>query len=187
MPPPTSKACAFRWTTAANYEGADAAIKIAQRQGTGMRSSAWIATARPAKTRRTSSPGDRRSALKYLLRQMTEIRDGHRRNANGHGQVIKPYTTTSWWRFRLPVEPGDAGFHVQAEGRRRQEEVKQRLLPLLPAACPSNPSSIRRIHPGATRQRAARWKNRTKIVGGLTLIALIAMVAAYFAPIWWVS
>ena len=30
-------------------------------------------------------------------------------------------------------------------------------------------------------------EKQNKIIGGLTLIALIAMVAAYFAPIWWVS
>jgi hypothetical protein len=30
-------------------------------------------------------------------------------------------------------------------------------------------------------------EKQNKIVGGLTLIALIALVAAYFAPIWWVS
>ena len=30
-------------------------------------------------------------------------------------------------------------------------------------------------------------KKQNTIVGGLTLIALIALVAAYFAPIWWVS
>lgn len=28
---------------------------------------------------------------------------------------------------------------------------------------------------------------QNKIIGGLTLIALIALIAAYFAPIWWVS
>ena len=28
---------------------------------------------------------------------------------------------------------------------------------------------------------------QNKIVGGLTLVALIAMVTAFFAPIWWVS
>jgi hypothetical protein len=30
-------------------------------------------------------------------------------------------------------------------------------------------------------------KNSNAAVGGLTLIALVAMIAAYFAPIWWVS
>ncbi|MBU0751331.1 MAG: hypothetical protein KJ787_09075 [Gammaproteobacteria bacterium] len=30
-------------------------------------------------------------------------------------------------------------------------------------------------------------KNTNVAVGGLTLIALVAMIAAYFAPIWWVS
>jgi small-conductance mechanosensitive channel len=30
-------------------------------------------------------------------------------------------------------------------------------------------------------------KNPNAAVGGLTLIALVAMIAAYFAPIWWVS
>jgi hypothetical protein len=28
---------------------------------------------------------------------------------------------------------------------------------------------------------------QNKLIGGLTLIALVAMIAAYFAPIWWVS
>ena len=28
---------------------------------------------------------------------------------------------------------------------------------------------------------------QNKIIGGLTLVALVALVAAYFAPIWWVS
>ena len=50
---------------------------------------------------------------KYLLRQMTEIRDGKRRNANPDMvKVIKPYTNDNWWPFRLPVQPGDAGQHV---------------------------------------------------------------------------
>ena len=30
-------------------------------------------------------------------------------------------------------------------------------------------------------------KNPNLLIGGLTLIALVAMIAAYFAPIWWVS
>ena len=30
-------------------------------------------------------------------------------------------------------------------------------------------------------------EKQNRIVGGLTMVALIAMVAAYFAPIWWVS
>ncbi len=30
-------------------------------------------------------------------------------------------------------------------------------------------------------------EKQTRIVGGLTMVAMIAMVAAYFAPIWWVS
>ena len=30
-------------------------------------------------------------------------------------------------------------------------------------------------------------KNPNVAIGGLTLIALVAMIAAYFAPIWWVS
>ena len=30
-------------------------------------------------------------------------------------------------------------------------------------------------------------EKQNKIVGGLTMIALIALIAAYFAPIWWVS
>ena len=30
-------------------------------------------------------------------------------------------------------------------------------------------------------------EKQNKIIGGLTLISLICLVAAYFAPIWWVS
>lgn len=30
-------------------------------------------------------------------------------------------------------------------------------------------------------------KNPNLLIGGLTLVALVAMIAAYFAPIWWVS
>ena len=30
-------------------------------------------------------------------------------------------------------------------------------------------------------------EKQNKIVGGLTLISLICLVVAYFAPIWWVS
>ena len=30
-------------------------------------------------------------------------------------------------------------------------------------------------------------EKQNKIVGGLTFIALVCLVAAYFAPIWWVS
>jgi hypothetical protein len=36
---------------------------------------------------------------------MTEIRDGHRRNANPDMvKIIKPYTNASWLRFR-PTRP----------------------------------------------------------------------------------
>jgi hypothetical protein len=38
----------------------------------------------------------------------------------------------------------------------------------------------------STKQRINMQANN-KVIGGLTLIALVAMVAAYFAPIWWVS
>ncbi len=30
-------------------------------------------------------------------------------------------------------------------------------------------------------------KNQNTLIGGLTLLAMVAMIAAYFAPIWWVS
>ena len=30
-------------------------------------------------------------------------------------------------------------------------------------------------------------EKQNKIIGGLTFVALVALVAAYFAPIWWVS
>jgi hypothetical protein len=33
----------------------------------------------------------------------------------------------------------------------------------------------------------AQNNKQNKLIGGLTLIALVAMIAAYFAPIWWVS
>ncbi len=36
-------------------------------------------------------------------------------------------------------------------------------------------------------ERAANMDKQNKIVGGLSLIALIALIAAYFVPIWWVS
>jgi hypothetical protein len=39
---------------------------------------------------------------------------------------------------------------------------------------------------GTFRQENAMQANN-KIISGLTLIALVAMIAAYFAPIWWVS
>jgi cytochrome c553 len=52
---------------------------------------------------------------KYLLRQMTEIRDGHRRNANPDMvKIIKKYQRPAGGHLGLPVQPGDAGFHVQA-------------------------------------------------------------------------
>ena len=75
------------------YEGADAAIKISQgkelyekqclechgKQGEGNKEKFFPVIAGPH--------------YKYLLRQITEIRDGHRRNANPDMvKVIKPYT-----------------------------------------------------------------------------------------------
>ena len=37
------------------------------------------------------------------------------------------------------------------------------------------------------RQTESNMDKQNKIIGGLTLISLICLVAAYFAPIWWVS
>ena len=52
---------------------------------------------------------------KYLLRQMTEIRDGKRRNANPDMvKIIKPiHRRATGGDFRLPVQPDDAGLDVQ--------------------------------------------------------------------------
>ena len=56
---------------------------------------------------------------KYLLRQMTEIRDGKRRNANPDMvKIIKKYEQRSTDRdFGLSGESDDAGKHVQAQGK----------------------------------------------------------------------
>ena len=74
------------------YEGADAALQVAK---AGPVREAVQGMPRRNRRRRQGQvlPRHRRPAPKYLLRQMTEIRDGHRCNANPDMvKVIKPYT-----------------------------------------------------------------------------------------------
>ncbi len=121
---------------------------------------------------------------KYLLRQMTEIRDGHRRNANPDMvKVIKPYTDDQLVAISA----------YQASLKMPGSMCSDKKCRLRPPAFDS--------HRGARRARAlwlptppprpelemSATQNKNGLIAGLTFVALVAMVAAYFSPIWWVS
>jgi hypothetical protein len=63
---------------------------------------------------------------KYLLRQMTEIRDGHRRNANPDMvKIIKKYDQCpAGGDLGLPGQPDHARFHVQGRPRGQGRKKK---------------------------------------------------------------
>ncbi len=75
------------------YEGADAAIKIAQGKDLYEKQCLECHGKNGEGNKEKFYPVIAGQHYKYLLRQMTEIRDGHRRNANPDMvKVIKPYT-----------------------------------------------------------------------------------------------
>ncbi len=53
--------------------------------------------------------------------------------------------------------------------------------------CPSSTGSSPPGNAGYDSIENSDMEKQNKIIGGLTLISLICLVAAYFAPIWWVS
>jgi cytochrome c553 len=75
------------------YEGADAAIKVAQGKELYEKQCLECHGKNGEGQKEKFYPVIAGQHYKYLLRQMTEIRDGHRRNANPDMvKVIKPYT-----------------------------------------------------------------------------------------------
>ncbi len=75
------------------YEGADAAIKVAQGKELYEKQCLDCHGKQGEGNKEKFYPVIAGQHYKYLLRQMTEIRDGHRRNANPDMvKVIKPYT-----------------------------------------------------------------------------------------------
>ena len=75
------------------YEGADAAVKIAQGKELYEKQCLECHGKTGEGQKEKFYPVIAGQHYKYLLRQMTEIRDGHRRNANPDMvKVIKPYT-----------------------------------------------------------------------------------------------
>ena len=75
------------------YEGADAAIKISQGKELYEKQCLECHGKQGEGNKEKFFPVIAGQHYKYLLRQMTEIRDGHRRNANPDMvKVIKPYT-----------------------------------------------------------------------------------------------
>ncbi len=75
------------------YEGADAAVKIAQGKDLYEKQCLECHGKNGEGKKDKFYPVIAGQHYKYLLRQMTEIRDGHRRNANPDMvKVIKPYT-----------------------------------------------------------------------------------------------
>ncbi len=75
------------------YEGADAAIKISQGKELYEKQCLECHGKNGEGDKEKFYPVIAGQHYKYLLRQMTEIRDGHRRNANPDMvKVIKPYT-----------------------------------------------------------------------------------------------
>ncbi len=75
------------------YEGADAAIKVAQGKELYEKQCLECHGKNGEGNKEKFYPVIAGQHYKYLLRQMTEIRDGHRRNANPDMvKVIKPYT-----------------------------------------------------------------------------------------------
>jgi cytochrome c553 len=126
---------------------------------------------------------------KYLLRQMTEIRDGHRRNANPDMvKVIKPYTNDqlvaiSAYQSSL-VMPGAMCKPRLAQRRRSKLSSMATVRP--PPGGRSLPRHLRMSLPNTETQRVATWKSRTESLPASPDFAG-GLVAAYFAPIWWVS
>ena len=75
------------------YEGADAAIKVAKGKELYEKQCLECHGKQGEGNKEKFYPVIAGQHYKYLLRQMTEIRDGHRRNANPDMvKVIKPYT-----------------------------------------------------------------------------------------------
>jgi cytochrome c553 len=75
------------------YEGADAAIQVSQGKELYEKQCLECHGANGEGDKEKFYPVIAGQHYKYLLRQMTEIRDGHRRNANPDMvKVIKPYT-----------------------------------------------------------------------------------------------
>lgn len=75
------------------YEGADAALQISQGKELYEKQCKECHGANGEGVKEKFYPVIAGQHYKYLLRQMTEIRDGHRRNANPDMvKVIKPYT-----------------------------------------------------------------------------------------------
>ncbi|OJW48689.1 MAG: cytochrome C [Candidatus Accumulibacter sp. 66-26] len=75
------------------YEGADAALQISQGKDLYEKQCKECHGANGEGNKEKFYPVIAGQHYKYLLRQMTEIRDGHRRNANPDMvKVIKPYT-----------------------------------------------------------------------------------------------
>jgi cytochrome c553 len=75
------------------YEGADAAIKVSQGKELYEKQCLECHGKHGEGNKEKFYPVIAGQHYKYLLRQMTEIRDGHRRNANPDMvKVIKPYT-----------------------------------------------------------------------------------------------
>ena len=57
----------------------------------------------------------------------------------------------------------------------------------MPLPVPETGSFPTRPFAGRNTIENSDMEKQNKIIGGLTLISLICLVAAYFAPIWWVS
>jgi cytochrome c553 len=88
----TSRACAFP-VDHGKYEGPDAAKQIADGKAMYEKQCIECHKANGEGVKDKFYPVLAGQHYKYLLRQMTEIRDGHRRNANPDMvKVIKPYT-----------------------------------------------------------------------------------------------
>jgi hypothetical protein len=112
---------------------------------------------------------------KYLLRQMTEIRDGHRRNANPDMvKVIKPYTNDqlvaiSAYQASLTM-PGSM-CKAGAAARHGQEEIISIRRFRAPPGCGTQADCIR---PPTSENTMQDQKKQNRLITALTLVALVA-------------
>jgi cytochrome c553 len=88
-----------------SYEGKDAARQVATARRSTRRSARSATVQNGEGVKEKFYPVIAGQHYKYLLRQMTEIRDGRRRNANPDMvRIIRSTATTNWSPFR-PTSP----------------------------------------------------------------------------------